>query len=59
MHAVEFNVVSTHPKETTLNERRLIRTAIPELVGMQRDSAPRDSAPRNALRAYWRAGRAL
>ena len=34
MHAVEFNVVSTHPKETTLNERRLIRTATPKLVGV-------------------------
>lgn len=54
MHAVVFNVVSTNPKETVLNERRLIRTEIPELVGVQRDSAPR-----NALRAYRRAGRAL
>ena len=54
MHAVEFNVVSTHPKETTLNERRLIRTAIPELVGVLHYSPLR-----NALRAYWRAGRAL
>ena len=54
MHAVEFNVVSTNSKETMLNERRLISTAIPELVGVQRDSAPR-----NAIRAYWRGGRAL
>ena len=53
MHAIEFNVVSTN-QETTLNERRLIRTAIPELVGVQHYSPPR-----NALRAYWRAGRAL
>ena len=42
------------PKGNGVNESRLIRTEIPELVGVQRDSAPR-----NALRAYWRAGRAL
>ncbi len=47
MHALAFNVVSTNPKETTLNERQLIRTSIPEIVSVQRDSAPR-----NALRAY-------
>ena len=53
MHAIEFSVVSTN-HETTLNERPLMRTAIPELVGVLHYSPLR-----NALRAYWRAGRAL
>ena len=51
---VAFTAVPTVPQGTTPNDQRLIRTAVYELVCGQRDSAPR-----TALRAYWRAGRAI